>query len=86
MTADERKHVDRVRALPCSVCDTPGPSEAHEPKQGLWFAAIALCPDCHRGPHNGIGRGIWRVKKLDEMGALAVTVRRLMFPEAWFAR
>ena len=28
-TAAEREHLGRVKLLPCSVCDAPGPSEAH---------------------------------------------------------
>jgi len=34
ITASESKHFERVKSLPCSVCDTPGPSEAHHIKQG----------------------------------------------------
>lgn len=82
LTERERRHVLRVKLLPCSVCDAGGgeaaPSEAHEIKQGQWFTAVALCPDCHRGSHNSIGRGIWRVKKMTELDALAVTIERLM--------
>lgn len=79
-TAAERQHIARVAALPCSVCDAPGPSEVHEPNQGQWFTSIALCPDCHRGPTNGVHgqRRMWAIKKMDEWGALAVTIRRLM--------
>lgn len=79
MNAAERAHVDRVRALPCSVCDKAGPSEAHEPVQGLWFIAIALCADCHRGAVNGLHgqKVMWRIHKLDEWGALNITNRRL---------
>jgi hypothetical protein len=40
-TKAERAHIERVKALPCSVCDAPGPSECHEPEQGLWFASCA---------------------------------------------
>lgn len=80
MKAHERAHVERVKALPCSVCDHPGPSEAHEPEQGLWFASVALCPDCHRGSVNGLHgqRVMWRIHKTNELKALAVTVERLM--------
>lgn len=79
MTPAERAHVDRVSALACSVCDQPGPSEAHEPVQGLWFVTIALCTDCHRGAENGWhGRKtMWRIMKMDELSALNVTLRRL---------
>lgn len=79
MDAAESEHVAAVKALPCSVCDTSGPSEAHEPVQGLWFISIALCPDCHRGPINGLHgqKVMWRIHKLDEWGALNITLRRL---------
>lgn len=81
MTVAERAYVTRVKLLPCSVCDSGGgefsPSEAHEIRQGQWFTAVALCADCHRGSHNSVGRGIWRVKKMTELDALAVTIQRL---------
>lgn len=83
MTAAERRHVDQVKQLPCSVCDKPGPSDAHEIKQGQWFTACALCRDCHLGAHNGWHglRRMWAVKKMDELDALAVTLRRLFQKE-----
>jgi len=79
MTAAERRHVQRVKELPCSVCDVSGPSEAHEIKQGLWYLSIALCPSCHRGPIEGIhgNKTMWRIMKLDELDALAITIQRL---------
>lgn len=79
-TKSERDHIEKVKALPCSVCDAHGPSECHEIKQGLWFASVALCPDCHRGPILGLHgqRRAWLVRKLDELDALNVTVQRLM--------
>jgi hypothetical protein len=80
MTAAERAHVERVKLLPCSVCGAEGPSDAHELKQGQWFSAVALCKDCHQGSRNGIHgqKAMWRVMKMDEVDALAVTVERLM--------
>jgi len=79
-TADEKNHIERVKELPCSVCDQPGPSEVHEISQGEWFTSVALCEDCHRGSYNGIHgfRRLWSVKKLDELGALGITIKRLM--------
>lgn len=76
----ERAHLARVKELPCSVCDTPGPSEAHHIKQGLQYVCIALCESCHRGPINGWHgrRRIWAVKKVCELDALNVTLARLM--------
>jgi hypothetical protein len=76
----EREHLERVKSLPCSICDAPGPSEAHHIEQGEHFSCVALCPDCHRGSVNGLHgqRVMWRIHKQSEVGALAVTVRRLM--------
>lgn len=76
----ERLHLARVKELACSVCDAPGPSEAHHYKQGLQYTCIALCPECHRGPMmgwHGQKRG-WIIRKMDELDALNVTIQRLM--------
>jgi hypothetical protein len=80
LTAKERRHVARVKDLACSVCDQPGPSEAHHIKQGEQYLCVALCPECHRGPVMGWHgqRRAWAIRKMDELKALAVTVRRLM--------
>lgn len=80
MTKAEREHVGMVKDLPCSVCGAAGPSEAHEPVQGLWFISIALCVDCHRGSVNGLhGRKVmWRIHKADEWSALNTTIANLM--------
>lgn len=76
----EREHLALVKELPCSVCDQPGPSEAHHVKQGQQYTAVALCESCHRGALMGLHgqRRIWAIKKMDELAALNVTVRRLM--------
>lgn len=78
-TKAEATHAEAVAALPCSVCDAPPPSEVHEIKQGAWWLSAAVCPDCHRGNHNGWHgrRHIWKVKRMDDLDALAVTIRRL---------
>lgn len=78
-TADESAHIERVKGLPCSVCDAGPPSDAHHIVQGQHFTTVALCKDCHQGSHNGIhGRkALWRVMKMDELDALNVTIRRL---------
>lgn len=75
----ERRHLARVKELPCSVCDTPGPSEAHHIEQGLQYTCVALCVDCHRGPILGLHgqRRAWQVRKLTELDALNTTIRRL---------
>ena len=79
-TSAERAHVERVKGLPCSVCDEPGPSEAHHIDQGNNWAIVALCPDCHRGQILGLHgqKRAWKIRKMDELAALAVTLRRLM--------
>ena len=75
----EREHLARVKDLPCSVCDAHGPSEAHHMKQHRQYTCIALCYECHRG-YNGIHgtKAFWRIRKMDELDALAVTIRRLI--------
>lgn len=80
LNAREREHLGRVKDLPCSVCDAPGPSDAHHIKQGAQYTAVALCKDCHQGSINGIHgqRAMWRVRKMDELDALAATIERLL--------
>ena len=79
-TVAEREHIERVKEMDCGVCDSPGPSEVHEIEQGLWFASIPLCPDCHRGHFNGLHgqKRAWAVRKLTELVVLANTVEKLM--------
>ena len=77
-TKAEKAHIERVAALDCVVCDAPGPSEVHEPEQGLWFASIALCPACHRGPQGWHGyRDRWKLRHMDELKAINRTIERL---------
>lgn len=80
LTAKQRIHVGRVKELPCSVCDQPGPSEAHHAKQHSQYLCIALCADCHRGSRNGWHgqRVMWGIQKMDELDALNVTLTRLL--------
>lgn len=74
----EKVHLGMVRDLACSVCDAPGPSEAHHIEQGLHFVAVALCVSCHRGPSGWHGtKALWRIRKLDEIKALNITLQRL---------
>ena len=80
LNSKERAHLALVKELPCSVCDQSGPSEAHHVKQGQQYPAVALCESCHRGALMGWHgqRRMWAIKKMDELAALNVTVRRLM--------
>ena len=78
-TKAEREHVGRVKALPCSLCDEPGESEAHHIEQGSHFTVCALCVECHRGTMGWHGqKTLWRIKKFSELDALNVTLGRLM--------
>lgn len=79
LNAKERRYLAAVRSLPCSVCDAPGPSEAHHIEQGLQYTCVALCVDCHRGPILGLHgqRRMWAIKKMNELSALNVTIQRI---------
>lgn len=76
----ERAHIAMVKELACSVCDAPGPSEAHHVKQGQQYTCVALCPECHRGAFMGWHgqKRAWLIRKMDELDALNVTLERLM--------
>lgn len=80
MTASERHHVGKIKEMNCVICDASGPSECHEINQGQWFTSMPLCADCHRGSMNGIHgqRRMWKIKKMNELDALNVTIDRLV--------
>lgn len=80
LTDRERKHLRRVKELPCGVCGQASPSEAHHIRQHLQYICIPLCPDCHRGNHNGIHgqKHLWNVLKKDEMKVLNDTIKKLL--------
>ena len=80
LTAATRAHLARVKALACSVCDEPGPSQAHHINQGQHYTAVALCWACHQGAVLGWHgqRRAWTVRKMDELDALDVTLSRLL--------
>lgn len=79
LTHAERAHMERLRMLPCSVCDAPGPSFAHHIQQGHHFTAVAVCESCHTSNFNGWHgqKRAWIVRKLDEIAALNITLKRL---------
>jgi len=80
LTAKCRAHLQRVKELPCSVCDEPGPSDAHHIKQGSQYTCVALCKSCHQGSLMGWHgqKRAWAIRKMDEIDALAVTVERML--------
>lgn len=79
-TKAQRAHLARVKELPCSVCGAAGPSDAHHIYQKQAFLVVALCKDCHQGSRNGIHgeKAMWRIHKMTELDALAVTIERLL--------
>ncbi len=80
LSVAERDHVANVKELPCSVCDAPGPSDAHHIEQGDHWTVVALCKECHQGAFMGWHgqRRAWVIRKMDERAALSVTIRRLI--------
>lgn len=79
-TAKEKKHLARVKELPCSVCDASGPSDAHHVKQHRQYTCVALCKDCHQGSVMGWHgqKRMWSLKKMEEIDALNITIQRLL--------
>jgi hypothetical protein len=80
LTAVEREYIGRVKELPCSVCDAPGPSDAHHIKQSCQYTCVALCKSCHQGSMMGWHgqKRAWAIAKMDMDDALNNTIRRLM--------
>jgi hypothetical protein len=80
LNAAERKHLQRVKSLPCSVCNAPPPSAAHHINQGQQYTTVALCYDCHQGSFMGWHgqKRAWAIRKMDELDALNVTIQRLL--------
>jgi hypothetical protein len=71
--------MERVKMLPCAVCDEAAPSDAHHIEQKLHFLCIPLCKDCHQGSLNGIHgqRVMWKVMKKTELSCLNDTIGKL---------
>jgi hypothetical protein len=81
-----KKHIGRVKSLPCSLCGKSGPSDAHHILEGRIqgrkssdFCVIPLCKDCHQGARNGIHGQQFMLKlmKETELGLLAKTIEVL---------
>ena len=74
MTTAEREHVEIVKQMDCIVCGAPGPSDAHEPEQGMWFISVPLCKACHQGSDGWHGTRLrWKLRKMDELKAINET-------------
>ena len=84
-TASAKKHMDKVAQLECCLCGS-NPVELHHILEGRipgrrspdWLV-IPLCPDCHRGSHNGIHgqRAMLKVMKTNELELLAGTLEAI---------
>lgn len=79
LSQKEKNWLREVKSLPCSVCDAPGPSDAHHIKQGRQYTCVALCKDCHQGSILGWHgqKRAWSIRKMDELDALDITILRL---------
>ncbi len=83
LTKIEKKHLEKVKELPCGNCEHDGPSFAHHITQcGRrigHFATIPLCFECHSGK-NGIhgDRVRWIIAKNNESKVLEQTMRVLL--------
>ncbi len=83
LTVADKEHLAEVKSLPCSLMDDDDPPHndsgyAHHIRQGDHYTAVALCRECHQGGNGWHGnKSLWRIKKMDELDALNVTIRRL---------
>ena len=80
LSAKERRHLATIKAMDCAVCGAAAPSEAHHIEQHKQYLCIPLCPDCHRGPHNGWhgAKAMWNIRKMTELDALNDTIAKLL--------
>lgn len=77
-TKAELLHLELVKSSGCAVCDAGPFVEAHHIVQGDHWTCIGLCQGCHTGPMGIHGdKTMWRIAKLDEIGALNVTLSRI---------
>ena len=74
-TAEERLHIERIKSMPCVLCEAPGPSDAHHIRQRSHFYTVPLCRACHDSWHGT--KDLWRIKKWDELDAFAATMERI---------
>jgi cytochrome c553 len=79
-TAAEKRHLERIKSMPCIVCQAPAPSQAHHVKQDSAYHCVPLCQSCHQDQQNGIhGRkAMWKIHKMDEMDAMALLIKMLV--------
>jgi hypothetical protein len=72
----EAAYLADVKRCHCVVCGAQAPSAAHHPEQELHLITVALCWDCHQGPHGWHGdKSRWRAAKMTELRAINDTRR-----------
>jgi|SRR5580765_3542576 len=90
-TAAEKRHMGRVAALGCILCDHLSlgatPAQVHHIREGRGasqrasnFLTVPLCPEHHQGNTglHGLGTNAFeRTYKLSELDLLAMTIERL---------
>lgn len=90
-TAAEKRHMGRVAALGCVLCDHLGygttPAQVHHIREGQGagqrasnFLTVPLCPEHHQGKTglHGLGTNAFeRTYKLSELDLLAMTIEQL---------
>lgn len=90
MSKIAKRHMSRVRGLPCVLCallNLPQGShtQAHHIRDGQGMSqraddmlTVALCHECHQGPQGVHGdRTLLRIAKVTELGLLALTLEAL---------
>jgi len=83
MKKKEWDHILTIKNMPCGVCDTPAPSDAHHilqcGRRVSHYLTIPLCKDCHQDNEHGIhGRAVvWDIFKKSELSVLAETIEKL---------
>lgn len=85
MNSKSKKHIGRIKEMPCSLCDQPGPSDCHHILEGRTkgrrsgdFCTIPLCKDCHQGRLGIHGdQTMLRIKKESELSLLGQTLEKL---------
>jgi hypothetical protein len=83
-TNAEKRWMDKVAQLPCSLCGAHGVHVHHiREGQGMAqrasnFLVVPLCPDCHTGPNGVHGdKTMLRIHKMSELDLLAKTIEAL---------
>lgn len=78
MNKSEKAQIMRVKSLPCGVCGTHPPCDAHHILENgrriSHYAVIPLCRPCHDQVPNGV---MWKIYKKTELLVLAETIGKL---------